>query len=218
VTTSGREIADVLIREILEADLALLARLHVRVFADRFLGYMGERFLRRYYSEFIGREGNHGFVALEGDEPVGFVVGTENLDALYGRFFRRSPITISLLAAWRFIVSGAARRDFFRSFTQFRYAFRSIFAGGKKRVRASEEIGTRIRARLLAIGVAPERRGRGIAESLEGRLRESMRDAGVSTIGLGVDKDNARAIRYYEKNGWQREGSKDDVFYYFKAT
>ncbi len=206
------------VREIQAGDLDALTELHRRVFADRFLSYMGRRFLRLYYAEFIGRELNRGCVALQGGKPVGFAVGTAELDGFYRRFFFRHPVSISLLAVWRFVVSRAARRDMVRSAAQFRYAFRSIFSRRGKPVAASELIGTGVQARLLAIGVAPGFRRNGVARELESRFLEGMRGAGAHTVGLGVDGDNTSAIAYYEKCGWQRDGRKAKVVYFCKSV
>ena len=93
------------VREIGERDLDALAELLRRVFADRFLGYMGRRFLRLYYAEFIGRERNRGYVAFLGGKPVGFAVGTTELDGFYRRFFLRRPISISALGCFRLFIA-----------------------------------------------------------------------------------------------------------------
>ena len=205
------------VREIGVGDLDALAELHRRVFADRFLGYMGRRFLRFYYAEFIGRERNRGYVALQGGKPVGFAVGTAELDGFYQRFFRRRPVSMSLLAIWRFVVSRAARRDLVRSAAQFRYAFRSIFSRKGKAVAAAELIGTGVQARQLAIGVAPPFSRNGGARARGSPVPEGLKGAGADAVGLGVDGDNTSAIAYYEKCGWRREGRKDKVVYFCKS-
>ena len=213
----SNENESLVIRHMSREDVPALARLHIEIFGERFLGYMGERFLRLYHGEFVGIEGNPGFVALEDGSPIGFVVGTVDVDSFYGPFFRRHPFSLAAQGIWRLLVSRAARRDMMRSAAQFRYALRSIFSGSGA-VKAEQEIGTRIPARLLAIGVAASARGGGAALALESAFLAEMANLGIEEVGLGVDFDNPRAIRFYHKHGWHQEGRKDEVIYFRKAT
>ena len=210
--SSGNGMCEV--RPVLRDDIPALARLHREIFGERFLGYMGEPFLRLYHGEFAGIEGNAGFVALVQGSPVGFVVGTVDVDQFYAPFFRRHPFPLAALGLWRLLVSRAARKDMMRSAAQFSFALRSIFSA----TMSAKAIGTKVSARLLAIGIADSARGSGAARALETAFLEEMAKLGVHEVGLGVDFDNPRAIRFYQKHGWQQEGRKDKVIYFRKST
>jgi ribosomal protein S18 acetylase RimI-like enzyme len=51
--------------------------------------------------------------------------------------------------------------------------------------------------------VLPACRGTGCAEELMRAFERALRERGVGAVGLSVNSDNARAIRFYRKAGWQ---------------
>lgn len=55
---------------------------------------------------------------------------------------------------------------------------------------------------------APDAHGRGIAPALVAASIESARERGAEGMWLGVSQLNARANRFYEKNGFDRVGIK----------
>jgi len=55
---------------------------------------------------------------------------------------------------------------------------------------------------------AAEAHGRGVAPALVAASAESARDRGAAGMWLGVSQLNARANRFYEKNGFERVGVK----------
>lgn len=61
--------------------------------------------------------------------------------------------------------------------------------------------------RMLA--TAPEARGRGIGEFLVNAVIEQARDLGLERVVISVADDNARAIRLYERLGFQRLAERD---------
>ena len=61
--------------------------------------------------------------------------------------------------------------------------------------------GTRL-ARLYSIAVAPEARGRGIAQQLLSRLEEAAEDEDRFFMRLEVAKENVGAVRLYQKHGY----------------
>jgi ribosomal protein S18 acetylase RimI-like enzyme len=62
----------------------------------------------------------------------------------------------------------------------------------------------------LAIAVVPNRRGRGIGDALLNELVGKAREAGYPALSLCVDRQNADAIRVYEKHGFARVGEHDE--------
>ena len=65
---------------------------------------------------------------------------------------------------------------------------------------------------LYAIYLDQTRWGHGVGRSLLEQAERSLRDAGFEAALLWVLEGNARAIRFYERAGWQRSGRKTDTF------
>lgn len=69
------------------------------------------------------------------------------------------------------------------------------------------------RYRVAALGnitTLPSHRGRGLAAATTARLCRSLRDAGITTIGLNVRADNAAAIACYRRLGFVEIGEYDE--------
>jgi GNAT superfamily N-acetyltransferase len=58
-------------------------------------------------------------------------------------------------------------------------------------------------ATLETLVVTPDARGDGIGSALLERVREKVRDAGVTHLGLGVVATNDDAIRFYRRHGFE---------------
>ncbi|MDX2205606.1 MAG: GNAT family N-acetyltransferase [Hyphomicrobiaceae bacterium] len=58
----------------------------------------------------------------------------------------------------------------------------------------------------LGIGIAPPYRDKGLGARLIGSVLAAARARGLSRVSLHVRADNARAIRLYERLGFQHEG------------
>ena len=54
----------------------------------------------------------------------------------------------------------------------------------------------------VAIGVVPERRGRGVGSTLLPALMGVARDEGFGALSLSVRRENTLAVRLYERNGF----------------
>jgi GNAT superfamily N-acetyltransferase len=65
---------------------------------------------------------------------------------------------------------------------------------------------------LYAIYVHPSSWGTGAGRLLIERAEESLRHAGFTRALLWVLAGNARAERFYDAAGWNRDGEKEDVF------
>jgi [ribosomal protein S18]-alanine N-acetyltransferase len=78
-------------------------------------------------------------------------------------------------------------------------------------------------AYVVTLDVAPEHRRRGLAARMIRRIEEQARDAGCVAIGLHVWVGNETAIRFYEREGYERTrlargfyGAGLDAFVYSK--
>ena len=66
---------------------------------------------------------------------------------------------------------------------------------------------------LNGLYVRPEAWGTGVAAQLHDRAVEALRAAGAGTARLWVLEENLRARRFYERRGWQLDGTTRDVPY-----
>lgn len=70
-------------------------------------------------------------------------------------------------------------------------------------------------ADLASIAVLLEYRGKGIAEELTCAFLEELKNKGVIACRLGVEAENLRARRFYEKIGLRNLTSKEPVISFF---
>ncbi len=69
-------------------------------------------------------------------------------------------------------------------------------------------ITTRPTAELSKMYTLPEHHGRGVAAALMAISLEAVRARGAAAVWLGVNEENDRANRFYEKHGFARVGRK----------
>jgi ribosomal protein S18 acetylase RimI-like enzyme len=67
---------------------------------------------------------------------------------------------------------------------------------------------TRPTAELSKCYVLPDRHGAGVAAALMTRTLEVARTRGASAVWLGVNEENEKAQRFYEKSGFVKVGRK----------
>jgi GNAT superfamily N-acetyltransferase len=65
---------------------------------------------------------------------------------------------------------------------------------------------------LRGMAVRPEWQGAGVAAQLLQRIESELRDQKCSRVSLDTTEPLRRAIRFYERNGYQRSGKVTDFF------
>jgi ribosomal protein S18 acetylase RimI-like enzyme len=92
--------------------------------------------------------------------------------------------------------------------------FRGIRRDGELVAVAGVHVSSR-NERVAAIGnvfTRPDCRGQGLAETVTSAVVKSLREAGIQTIGLNVEKSNIPAVHAYERIGFRTH------FSYFEGT
>jgi succinoglycan biosynthesis protein ExoA len=193
--------SEVAYRNLTMLDVPGAARLHREVFADYFLGHMGQKFLEVLYREFVGMPGNHGVVAIVDGKVAGAVIGSSDLARFYSGFYRRHFAELGVRFAVQVARDGYIRRHMAARLPHVATALRSRLGLGRPMPTSSSDEPA---AQLLSIGVSDRRRGLGIAGELTRRFCDLLQDEGVVEVGLTVFNENTGAIAFYQKTGWQR--------------
>jgi ubiquinone/menaquinone biosynthesis C-methylase UbiE/ribosomal protein S18 acetylase RimI-like enzyme len=206
----------VVIRPLSEQDLQSVAELHSRAFDGYFTTQLGPQFLHRLYREFVENANAMGYVAMRSGRLVGIVAGVVDATSFYAGFYRRNFGALAGILLRALITHRSVRWNLLNRLGHVGYAVRAQFQGllGTKAYRTSSSI----QARLVSICVSAESRGQGVAELLIRRFEGWLRENGVQSVGLSVRDNNARAIAFYEKTGWQRERQVGSGVYFFRST
>lgn len=83
-----------------------------------------------------------------------------------------------------------------------------VVFGDPKDADAAAAVTARPTAELSKIYVLEGHHGQGIAPALMARSIDAARERGAKTIWLGVNQENQRANRFYEKQGFAKVGTK----------
>ncbi len=73
---------------------------------------------------------------------------------------------------------------------------------------------TAVLSHLFAICVEPSAQGTGVASAVMTAYLDKERRHGAHRVQLSVFTDNARAIRFYEREGWRAVGREGDSTVY----
>lgn len=128
-------------------------------------------------------------VANEADEPVGYVLGTDNTDAFEDWFANNYWPRL----ANRFPKPGEEAEGREAGLLKYAYGRRA----------GAEPYGAEHPAHLH-IDLLPEAQGSGWGRKLIETLAEALRKRGIRSLHLGVDANNANAIAFYERLGFTR--------------
>ncbi len=177
-------------------DLPAVARVHVAAFSRSALTRLGLEAVRRYYLWQLEGPHEHWFRGARVEERlVGFCVSGISRGALSGFLSRNRAFLACRLASRPWLWMDPLVMD------RVKLALRSLKLVGK-RAASPGSMSAVPTWGFLSMAVAPEARGSGVARLLmEDAEREAWR-RGFRHMHLTVAVDNARAIRFYEKEGW----------------
>jgi ribosomal protein S18 acetylase RimI-like enzyme len=186
-----------------ERDLDGIVRVHLVSFQDYFLTHLGRGLVKRYYQSYLARPEALTVVA-DGEEGIcGFIIGTPDDDRVLGSFYRRHfPYVSGCVLRQLLMLDSVIWKGLAARLSHVGMALHSLASGEGGPGKSVGGVPATARARLLSIAILPEYRGGGCSSRLLRRFELTLKERAVQTLGLSVNSDNARAIRFYLKEGW----------------
>ncbi len=182
--------AEVVVRPAEVADLAAIARVHVRAFDGFFLTLLGEGFLREYYRLTLEHDGGLLLVAESEGQVTGFASGFLRPVAFYERLSR---------SKWR-LAPAILRAVLRRPSTLGRILGAARHVGGREAAKAPWDGDP---AELASIGVDPAHGGHGIGTALLEAFASSAGKSGADYVYLTTDADHNDGVNaFYARNGF----------------
>jgi len=198
-------------------DLGAIAAMHAEAFPDSSLTLLGPRVVTEYYRWQL--DAPHDLVALaarEGSDLIGFVLAGTFRRALNGFVARNGLVLVATLARQPHLLFDARVRRRVRPGARIlgRHLRRRLLRPGAARADdidagAGDLVASAERSfGILVLAVSPAARGTGVAGVLLDEAEARARQAGFAQMQLTVRPGNARAVRFYERNGWSRDGDR----------
>ncbi len=174
------------IEEMNETHAPQVAVLHCQGIPTGFISSLGNDFVTSLYQAIASDENSFGLVAIEQEQVIGFATFTKNLNRLYKHILLKKPSKFFLhLCKMLF------------SLQRIKRIFENIFYPGKTRKLDLPD------AELMSIVIAPQGRGKGVAQSLIEQGGGLCRKNGINQIKLLVAKNNTPANKLYLKCGFE---------------
>lgn len=188
---------DVTIRDVEEADLGPVARVHKAAFDDSVLGDLGEEAVRRNYEwQLTGPHDLIAVLATDGDDVLGF---------LFGGVFRGS--TIGFVKSQKWYLAGQVLRHpriLLRGvgWNRLRLAARLLARRSPAPQPERPDAVPKRSLGVLVIAVDPAAQGRGVGRRLMAEVAERARAKGFEAMHLTVHPSNQRGVEFYRMLGW----------------
>lgn len=194
------------IRNIAETDLTNLTHIHMFAFPDSALTKLGFEPVRRYYEWLmVGPHDALNIGVFEGETLIGFCFGGIFRGALGGFLEKNRNFLIQQVMTRPWLLFNPLFRE------RATFAFKRVFQRKKtvKPVPAPkvDDIPQKTLPSfgILSIAVSPKYQGMGASKLLMEYSEKVARDRGFTRMGLTVHPSNGRAVRFYEKMGWQKD-------------
>jgi GNAT superfamily N-acetyltransferase len=167
------------------------ASLHVAAFPGFFLSRLGPRFLREFYTGFLGDPDAITAVALDDTGQVrGVVVGTLRPSGFFSRLLKRRW--------WAFALASLALA--LRHPTQLPRLLGALTYRGGVPLPVSGAL-------LSSICVDPGAQGTGVGRGLIQAFLDVVKEAGLAAYLVTDRHDNDATNEFYVRNGWRLAGS-----------
>ena len=172
-----------------------------RSFPDTLLTALGPGFLGELLGSYARLPGGCGYVGLNGQEVVGFVVGSED-SAQHRRTLLRQRWAPMVLQGLRTLTTSPHLAG--RLARYLGHQFLSSPATGRRRQKPA---GFVPKASLTLVAVAPPHRRRGVGDQLTRAFLGEMSRRRVDRVKLAVSASNQAALALYTEQGWQPAGA-----------
>jgi ribosomal protein S18 acetylase RimI-like enzyme len=186
-----------------------VVNVHFGAFPHSALTQLGREAVRRYYEwQMLGPHDAVNIGVFDRDRLLGFCFSGIFRGALGGFLEKNRTFLIRQVVTHPWLMLNTLFRE------RARLAIRRLYLRfhlPAKAVKVNSPMPTSVPSfGILSIAVAPEHQGSGIAVLLMHQVERNAAERGFSQMNLSVHPSNQRAIRFYEKLGWQRvetEGS-----------
>lgn len=176
-----------LIKNITLADVDQLMKIHNRTFTkDHFSSYFPENLLREYLSQLLGVNEYNIAAFHNSGEMIGFLIAGNKSKEVLKRFTAKN---------FSIIFFQIIRHPYFLYEKTIEIVLKMLHIKSN----SSEKL------RLYLIEIDHEYQGAGVGKKLLDFFEDMLKSKNIFSYGLSVRKNNLQAIRFYEKNNFQRE-------------
>ncbi|HBI03209.1 MAG TPA: hypothetical protein DDY49_04155 [Paenibacillaceae bacterium] len=210
---------DIFYKQVKINELEGVVKTHQAAFKDYFLTNLGDKFLFRFYKEFLEDKDTIAIGAYVQEKLVGFILCSKNKNHVMDKFYQKNfwfiirNVIIQTLKMNKIIISGLISR-----FKLGIGVIKSLLFPNNIQPDANNtEISTAHNTRLLSIAVLPQYQGTGASKGMMSFFHNYLMEDNVNAVGLSVKKENTRAIKFYEKMGWQVEKKERNAIYFVKT-
>jgi GNAT superfamily N-acetyltransferase len=166
-----------------------VAAIHAQALAGDFLPSLGVNFLNVFYTAALASEAALGCVALTSNTPIGFVLGSPDMRALFRKVIRGAPLQLSQAA-----IPAIVRRPAL------------LLKVAETFLYPSREPSIDVKAELAVIAVKPEFRNQGLGQALIEALNAEFKEHKIGSYKVTVLQSNQGANRFYARSGFHRAG------------
>lgn len=165
---------------------AQAAGLHISGISTGFISSLGQDFVTALYQVIAEDKNSFGFVSVEDEKVIGFVVFSTNLSDLYKSVILKKGFKFFLILA----------RKMTSLFVLKKLWHNIVYPSKMKKINLPD-------AELLSIVVSPMGQGKGIAKQLINAGFEECKKRGIDKLKVLVAADNEAANKLYKKVGFE---------------
>lgn len=200
------------IRPAVNQDISGIIAVHQRAFPDSLSTKLGKRYLAIFYDWFVSSTSAICFIAVKEGVVIGFVAGDQNGQYYYYHFYGSRYASLRRAALFGVIKNPLAVFSLRRALSMIYPIIKRILSEflffkrqntNQERPRPEKDA-PQINASLISIAVAPDTMGTKVATQLLNAFVYEATKRKRPFIQLTVNKENRRAIRFYEREGWIR--------------
>jgi ribosomal protein S18 acetylase RimI-like enzyme len=175
------------IRRMLEDDVVKTVPVHMQSFPGFFLSFLGEHFLREFYTGVVRNPSSIAYVCVEAGRIQGFIVGTCEPAGFYRRLLRGRWCQFGIAAAKPFLRNPRILPRLLRAL------------GKSKELEYGPGVGT-----LISLAVLPNAQSEGLGRSLVQAFLEDARSRKLLEVNLTTDAlANEIVNRFYLHLGFR---------------